>query len=385
MNPFKFFLPFTLLLYVACGNVKQNTTMNHTSWFVAGETPEYHQQALGYAGPIVGVSNGIFVVIGGANFPEKMPWEGGAKKYYALYSAFKSDANGNLQLIHTDSLAQPMAYAATCNVPNGFVAAGGENQEGLLSAVKMFQWDTVKQELITSDLPHLPHAVTNGHLAYDNGILYFAGGENAAQVFNEVYQLNFKAGDTAWTQVSTLPQPTSSGVFLAHEGKLWLLGGRMKRHLQPSLFYNEVYSFDIQSHKWTSEPALPKGIAAGTGAVLGSKLFLFGGDQGETFNKTENLIFKIAQETNEVQKQKLIQEKANLQEQHPGFSHQVWCLDTQNQNASWTLTDSIPFASQVTTLAVPFQNFVYFANGEVRAGVRTPHITAVHTSHLLQH
>ncbi|HVJ83856.1 MAG TPA: galactose oxidase, partial [Planctomycetia bacterium] len=36
----------------------------------------------GFAGMFVGVSGGALICAGGANFPEKKPWEGGAKVWH---------------------------------------------------------------------------------------------------------------------------------------------------------------------------------------------------------------------------------------------------------------------------------------------------------------
>src|SRR5580692_4015153 len=51
--------------------------------------PTLHWQQLpplpdreGFATPFDGTSNGALIVAGGANFPEKRPWEGGTKIWY---------------------------------------------------------------------------------------------------------------------------------------------------------------------------------------------------------------------------------------------------------------------------------------------------------------
>ena len=36
----------------------------------------------GLAGPYTGIDNDVLIVAGGANFPDKTPWEGGSKIYY---------------------------------------------------------------------------------------------------------------------------------------------------------------------------------------------------------------------------------------------------------------------------------------------------------------
>ncbi|HET8737433.1 MAG TPA: hypothetical protein VFM69_12620, partial [Pricia sp.] len=36
----------------------------------------------GLAGTYAGVDDGVLILAGGANFPDKLPWEGGKKIYY---------------------------------------------------------------------------------------------------------------------------------------------------------------------------------------------------------------------------------------------------------------------------------------------------------------
>ena len=63
-------------------------------WKTIAELPPFNNQSksIGVAGPIVGVINNKLIVAGGANFPEKMPWQGGKKAYYnniAIFTALK--------------------------------------------------------------------------------------------------------------------------------------------------------------------------------------------------------------------------------------------------------------------------------------------------------
>ena len=50
----------------------------------------------GFAGMFAGVSNDALLCIGGANFPDKMPWEGGVKKWYDRCLLYTSDAADEL-------------------------------------------------------------------------------------------------------------------------------------------------------------------------------------------------------------------------------------------------------------------------------------------------
>src|SRR4030095_10441619 len=46
---------------------------------LAWKQPPPLPDPLGVAAPFAGVSGGALIVVGGANFPDKMPWEGGKK------------------------------------------------------------------------------------------------------------------------------------------------------------------------------------------------------------------------------------------------------------------------------------------------------------------
>ncbi|MGH2643397.1 MAG: hypothetical protein ACRDE2_05580, partial [Chitinophagaceae bacterium] len=55
-----------------------------------------------------------------------------------------------------------------------------------------------------------------------------------------------------------------------------------------------------------------------------------------------------------------------------GYSGTVLAYNTHNN--TWMAIDSIPFPGQVTTTAVKWDNEIFIPCGEIKAGVRTPHI-----------
>ena len=54
------------------------TAQDSSKWEKLPPLPD----ALGVAAPFAGVSGGALLVAGGANFPDKMPWEGGKKVWH---------------------------------------------------------------------------------------------------------------------------------------------------------------------------------------------------------------------------------------------------------------------------------------------------------------
>src|ERR1019366_969557 len=53
----------------------------------------------GFAGSFAGVSNGAMIVAGGANFPDKKPWDGGKKLWYDTVFVLERFTNA----LHTDN------------------------------------------------------------------------------------------------------------------------------------------------------------------------------------------------------------------------------------------------------------------------------------------
>ncbi|MCX7827210.1 MAG: galactose oxidase, partial [Verrucomicrobiae bacterium] len=115
----------------------------------------------GFAAPIAGVSNGALIVAGGANFPDKKPWEGGRKRWYdTAFALERPDGawRGGLKL------PRPNAYGVSLTTPDGIVSIGGADAERHLRDVFLLAWNGAG--LTTKPLPSLPKP-----LAYSCGAL----------------------------------------------------------------------------------------------------------------------------------------------------------------------------------------------------------------------
>ena len=88
--------------------------------------------ALGVAGPFAGVSGGVLLVGGGANFPGKMPWEGGKKVWHDEVYALV-DAKSSWKLV--GKLPHPLAYGVSITTPAGVVCIGGSDADRHYSEV----------------------------------------------------------------------------------------------------------------------------------------------------------------------------------------------------------------------------------------------------------
>lgn len=359
----------TLANIVSCTNGPNTVQINWSQHTVLPGIDG--KPSLGYAGPVTGFIADTIIVAGGANFPDSMPWLGGKKKYYnEVYIYVKKDTG--LQYLYQQALPDTIAYPAVCSTPHGVVYAGGENQHELSKKVWLIGVNQ-KDSLGFTLLPDLPEATSNGSMTLLNNHLYFAGGETASGVSAKFYALNLASRESGWAVLPDLPKPASHGLLLAQSGKLFFVGGRMKTQSGISELYASVYVYDFTSGQWGNRKSLPYVLSAGTGvAYQTDNLLLFGGDKGETFRKTEELIAAIANENDSVKKAALVQQKNTVQSTHPGFSREVLMYNTEKDE--WIVAGSIPFAVPVTTTAFVTGNTVFIPSGEIRAGVRLPQI-----------
>ena len=135
-----------LLMLLMC-NAKQMIAQKKSifmQWEKVAELPIQNGdlKSLGVAGGIVGVSLNRLIVAGGANFPDAMPWDGGAKKYHNTLYVFEKLENKIVQLPKQFQLPYNIAYAACVSTPLGIVAVGGENENGYSKKVLSIQWNT---------------------------------------------------------------------------------------------------------------------------------------------------------------------------------------------------------------------------------------------------
>ncbi|MBS1920482.1 MAG: galactose oxidase [Bacteroidetes bacterium] len=356
---------------------KKNNIFFH--WEMAAQLPASPGQlySLGLAGPVAGINKNVLMVAGGSNFPGAMPWLGGKKKYYDDLYAYLIKGGRPVLQKKEYKLPSAIAYTANCSTPVGIVYAGGENERGISKKVFLLKWQQSSSSVIIKNLPDLPVPVTNASATSDGNIVYVAGGETTTGVSDLFFSLDLKKTKAGWRKLPSLPQPTSHAVMVVQlNGKnssVYLIGGRKKNKTGVSDLYSSVFRFDIKKNQWEQRQSLPYALSAGTGISTADQgIFIFGGDRGETFHKTEELIASINNETDSAKKELLNTQKIQLQSTHPGFSHDVLLYNTEKNE--WKIVDEIPFDSPVTTTTVKYKNDVFIPGGEIRAGVRTPQI-----------
>ncbi|OXB11260.1 galactose oxidase [Flavobacterium plurextorum] len=377
-------LIFTFFMMSTTIGSAQKTTIKSVEWQKAAQLQnEDGSLSLGFAGPINGVYNDVFITAGGANFPDKMPWEGGKKHYSKeihVLEKIKDQYQWNKK--NSFSLPEPIAYSGSTSTSLGIVYVGGENENGLSKKAYLLKWNSKLNEIELQSLPDFPIAVTNIALTSLNNIVYAIGGDEAAKSSDLVFSIDLNAAESEWKSLPKLPFALANSVAVIQKDKnetnIYIIGGRTKTPSGISDLHNTTLAFNLKSQTWESKAIITDGknttnFSAGAGVALGNQYILItGGDNGTTFHKIETYLSQISKASSEEEKSKLIAEKNILNTTHKGFYNAVLLYNTQTNK--WSKIGELPFLAHVTTPAVLWNNKIVLSNGEIKPGIRTPNV-----------
>ncbi len=333
----------------------------------------------GFAGAINGVTNDVFLVAGGANFPGKMPWEGGTKYYSNEIHVLERSGNRyqwvkNLE----DTLSHPVAYCGNISTPKGIVYAGGEHSGGLSKEAYLLTWNKALAKVEVKRLPDLPQSLTNISLGLLENVVYAIGGDLIDRSADTAFRLDLMGLDSGWQECAPLPKPLANALVVGQHGQLYVIGGRAKNASGISTLYNSTLIYKPTANAWREATPISDDkheghFSAGAGVPLGKNFILVtGGDNGQIFHQIESYLAQIAQTKDPAEKARLVALKNDLMIKHQGFDPKVLRYDVTSDK--WTKLPKLPFYAQVTTTATMWGDDLVLSNGEIKPGVRTPNI-----------
>lgn len=344
------------------------------------------QEQKGLAGALMGVSSEMLIVAGGSNFPDSLPWRGGTKTYYDDIYFFNLRGEDTTWQVAKEKLPVPLAYSSCVSLNDKIICVGGENLNGPIPEVLQVKFDN--NEVQINKLTDFPIPVSNGGAATIGTMVYVVGGLGPKGNLSSFYCADLLKDDFEWKQLPNLPREVSNAVVVSQwdgiEDCIYVLGGRNKEAAL-STFYSAVWKYSPSKKIWkqvgeiTNAEQEPLTLAAGTGVAVGKNhILLFGGDNGQLYNKTEAFINAAAEAVTPEQKTEINSRKIKHLESHLGFSKQVFLYNTLTNECVEITT--LPFPGQVTTSAVKYGNRIFIPNGEIRPGVRTPKVNIAELS-----
>jgi len=378
-------LMFLLSMIMPAGFVKaQSHLAQHINWSIAAELPPAHpgEAKLGQAGVFAGRSGNVLLIAGGSYFPGKKPWEGGQKNYVANIFVLQKDSNGRFSWLDRQwSLKAAKAYGASTSTDYGVVCAGGENHQTNSSRdAFLLRWEPRSQQVVCEDLPLLPIPLTNACMTAIGSKVFLIGGETDGKPSAHAFSLDLKGKARKWKTLPDMPIAMSHSVAICQSNGsydcVYIIGGRSSTPSGVSKLHGDIFCYDPKIKAWHSRARINDGgqdinLSASAGVPIGQdRILMIGGDRGDTFHKIELYNQKIAQSTNDVLKEELQTRKLELVTNHAGFNRTLLVYNTRTN--SWENSGDLPFASQVTTASVLWDNMIFVIVGEIKPGVRTP-------------
>ena len=384
MNKSIFPLLFISLIMATTDAFSQKKEVNHVDWTTAAQLQNSDGSlSIGYAGPINGISNEVLIVSGGANFPDKMPWEGGKKSYSKTIHVLekcKDQYTWNNEV--KSVLPEAIAYCGSTSTDLGVVYVGGENENGLSNKSYLLKWNAAKKEVEAKVLPDFPFAIANISLTHIGNTVYAVGGDEAAKSSDFFASLDLNEANPQWKTLPNLPLALANAVVIAQKGKngvnIYVVGGRTKTASGISDLHNTTFVYDVKNQSWNTAATISDGksstnFSAGAGVAVGShSVLIVGGDDGVIFHQIETYLSQIAQAGSEELKAELIAKKNKLVTNHPGFFNGILLYNTLTNE--WSKVGELPFLPHVTTPAVLWDKKIILSNGEIKPGIRTPNV-----------
>ncbi len=385
----KYFLPlFFLLSFFFTPLTGQEDTLGvNFEWHILSTVPPApgKLEQPGVAGAFTGIHNGALIIAGGANFPDGPVWEGSPKVYHSDIYVSRLQQTDTLEWINASHFQLPrkVGYGLSIETPEGLLCIGGTDGEKPLAESFLLQWDDKNEVIELEEWPALPLPMANMAGALIDGTVYVAAsseGDNSKYFWS----LDLSNPAAGWQSLPVWPgAPRTHAVGIAQSNGekvcFFLIKGRYRSPEGISRTFSDVQMYNPVFNRWEvipSEEEKPEDavfLSAGTGVPYGANhILLFGGAEGRLLNRLERLGLEIEAAQDTLLQIQLIAERDSILRNHPGFSKDIWAFHTITQ--TWTILDTLPAGSQVTTTAVKWEDRILIPSGEISPGIRTPNI-----------
>lgn len=331
------------------------------SWKEAAQLPDKD----GLAGSYAGVSNGVLIIAGGANFPgNTRPWSGGIKTWHD--SVWVMETPGG-EWKAAGTLPRPMGYGVSLTANNALICLGGGDAHSNYKDAFMLRY--VNGKLSRETLPDLPAPVVNACGAVVDGTIYLAGGVNSINgaTKQQCWSLSLNAADRAWKILPPLPGASRMLAMAgAINGNFYVFGGVHQPAGEARHYLKDCWEYTPLTGSWKKIADLPHPLAAAPTPAYAagqSHLLLFGGDDGGNAAKVND-----------------------LKDGHPGFRQEVLAYNIITD--AWSVTGKMPVQKNtdaalnphasvyapVTTPLVIWHDQIVLPGGEARPAVRSRHV-----------
>ncbi|MEE9362718.1 MAG: sodium/solute symporter [Cellulophaga sp.] len=356
----------------------QDSGKINTSYLPDLPAESNNEKSLGYAGMFGGSYEDIIIAAGGANFPNALPWKGGAK----VWSSSIYILEDNKWRLSDKRLPVPLAYGSSVTTNEGILCIGGENNEVTSTAVFLLKYNVSSASIETITYPELPEPLAYSAAVIEGGYVYVVGGKNSKKSTNSFYRLDLEK-KKKWEKLSNFPgAPRAVHAITVQETettrKIFVIGGRNQKAGKKSETNTTYLTYDLTENIWKDKGSLvingnPRVLMGSSVEAMGSMhIMVYGGSDEVLFDKLENISLKIKEAVNDSIKFQLKSKLSKILDNHPGFSKEILAYNTITEK--WFVYDTLDIFIPVTALSFKKNKSFVIVSGEVSPGIRTPKV-----------
>ena len=218
----------------------------------------------GFASMFAGVVGDKLVAAGGANFPDKKPWEGGTKVWHDR--VFVLDATQKEWRL-VGRLPRPLAYGVAVSTPEGLLCMGGSDAKKHYA--DCFAIGFMGEKPSFKKYPSLPKSCANmAGLRVGNKVYVMGGTEkpDSTEALHNFWVLDLGNVNLGWKELAPWPGPGRMlAVCAQHDGVVYLFSGT---GLSPGMdgkpvrnYWKDAYAFS-ESGGWKKLADMPRATVA---------------------------------------------------------------------------------------------------------------------------
>jgi DNA-binding CsgD family transcriptional regulator len=180
---------------------------------------------------------------------------------------------GDTRWSTSPSLPQPISNMTLAAVGLNLYQIGGEVEAGVVNLVNIYETDTGQWRSGEAK----PTAVADATAAVLFGEIFVIGGRLTDGRPTAVVEA-YSPANNAWRLITALPKPISGGLALSDGSRLYLFGGWDGEN-----YLADIYSYNPNADVWEPLPSMSVSRAFATGGLLSGAFYVIGGqnEQGE--------------------------------------------------------------------------------------------------------
>ena len=306
---------------------------------------------IGVAGAFSGFIDNHLIIAGGANFPYATPWNGGNKTYQNTIYCINTIQPASKWLVLPESMPKALAYGNSIELHTGILCIGGCDSIQCYNDV--FQIQLIDGQIkIDTEWPSLPVPLANATASLLGDKIYVAGGQKSMEkpeATNYFFVLDLNSRNKGWKELPSWPgEPRGYAVSTTQSDGFdkcfYLFSGRNYKADGYINTLTDGYAFNPRLNSWKKlKQSFP--VMAGNALSCGANHILFLGGVPQLIPGSDD---------------------------HPGFDNTIRLYHTITQ--SLIKKEVAPYPISVTTNIAQKGNTFYVGSGEVKPGIRTPHV-----------